>query len=272
MSTHSTDTESASQHGADLESPTATRTGDVEPLLKLLDALDELPAAIALRDESYELLQLAAGERAVDVGSGSGRAVAELVERSVVAVGVDPDEAMLATARQRYPRADFRAAGAYDLPFATGELAGYRADKVLHVLDDPSRALDEAHRVLRPGGRVVLVGQDWDSFIIDADDPVLIRCIVQARAATVASPRAARCYRNLLLDAGFSDVTVGARTAVFTSELMLPMLTGIAEAAYASGAIDGDQAQQWITEQQTRAQRDRLFVAIPLFLAHARRP
>ncbi|MEU8149944.1 hypothetical protein [Nonomuraea sp. NPDC048901] len=56
-----------------------------------------------------------------------------------------------------------------------------------------------------PGGRIVLIGQDWDTLVIDSDDPALTRTIVHARADQVTSPRAARSYRNLLLDAGFED-------------------------------------------------------------------
>ncbi len=65
---------------------------------------------------------------------------------------------------------------------------GYRADKVFHELADPRAALNEAWRVLASGGRVVLVGQDWESFIIDSDDPDLTRTIVTARASAVVSP------------------------------------------------------------------------------------
>ncbi|WP_433762573.1 hypothetical protein [Nocardia sp. CA-135398] len=53
-----------------------------------------------------------------------------------------------------------------------------------------------------PGGRIVLAGQDWDAFVIDSDTPDLTRTIVAARADTITNPRAARRYRNLLLDAG----------------------------------------------------------------------
>ncbi|MFB7543156.1 class I SAM-dependent methyltransferase [Streptomyces zaomyceticus] len=43
------------------------------------------------------------GTRVVDVGCGAGRAVAELLEREVEAVGVDPSERMIAVARGRWP-------------------------------------------------------------------------------------------------------------------------------------------------------------------------
>jgi hypothetical protein len=41
--------------------------------------------------------------------------------------------------------------------------------------------LAEARRVLVPGGRIVLIGQDWDTFAIDSDDqPSLVRSCTRA--------------------------------------------------------------------------------------------
>ncbi|WKN60407.1 hypothetical protein HJ581_0042575 [Rhodococcus opacus] len=126
--------------------------------------------------------------------------------------------------------------------------------------------------MLAPGGRIVLIGQDWDGFFIDSDHPELTRIIVHARADTVAAPRAARRYRNLLLDTGFIDPQIEVHTGVFTDHTLLPMLTGIAHAASAVGAITSGEAEDWIGDQTRRGQADRDFVAIPLFLAHAGRP
>ncbi|MER5317778.1 methyltransferase domain-containing protein [Streptosporangium roseum] len=158
-------------------------------LISLLDAADTLPRAIALRARSYELLRLEPGASAVDVGCGAGRAVAELAERRIKAVGGDVSQEMITVARNRWPGADFGIGDAYSLPLADGEVAGYRADKVFHELADASRALHEARRVLAPGGRVVLIGQDWDTFVIGSDDPGLTRTIVHERADLTANPR-----------------------------------------------------------------------------------
>ncbi len=147
----------------------------------------------------------------------------------------------------------------------------YRADKVFHELDDPARALREVRRVLAPGGRIVLLGQDWDTFVIDSDHAELTRTIVRARADTIPSPRAARRYRNLLLDNGFLDVVVEVYTGVFTDSTMLPVLVGIADAARAVGAVTQDQADTWTAEQTERAQAGRMFFALPLFVGTARR-
>lgn len=234
-----------------------------DSLIALLDRADVLPGAAELRARTYDLLH--PGSPVVDVGCGAGRAVAELNERGVRAIGVDISEQMVAAARTRWPGGDFRLGDAYRLPLGDGEVAGYRADKVFHDLDAPARALAEARRVLAPGGRVVLVGQDWDTIVIDSDFPLVTRNIVHARAVATTNPRAARQYWALLLDAGSSEVTVEVHTAVFTDAAMLPMLTGMAEVARAGG-VD---TRAWLAEQTERARAGRLFVAVPLFVAAA---
>src|SRR5262245_5493182 len=219
-------------------------------LLSMLDALDDLPRARDLRERTYSGL----GDAVVDVGCGAGRAVGELAARHVKAVGVDLDTDMIAAATERWPGAEFHVADATALPFADGSFTGYRADKVLHALPSPELAVAEARRVLAPRGRAVLVGQDWDTMVIESAQPQRTRELVHARADRVASPRVARRYRNLLLDNGFTDVTIEVHTIVFTGPLMLPLLGTIG---------DGD----WLDEQATRARDDRLFVAMPMFLA-----
>lgn len=219
-------------------------------LLSVLDALDDLPQARDLRERTYEGL----GDVVLDVGCGGGLAVRELAGRGVRAVGVDLDPAMVEAATQRFPDGEFRVADATALPFDDGSFTGYRADKVLHTLPEPELAVAEARRVLAPRGRAVLVGQDWDTMVIESSQPERTRALVHARADGMASPRVARRYRNLLLDNGFTDVTVEVHTFVFTGPMIVPMLGTIG---------DGD----WLDEQVARARDDRLFVAVPMFLA-----
>jgi hypothetical protein len=127
-------------------------------------------------------------------------------------------------------------------------------------------------RVLAPGGRIVLYGKDWDTFVTDSGDPELTRTVVCKRAEQVPSPRAARQYCNLLLDAGFRVVTVEVHTGVFTDASFLPVFTpprrGLLRArrdqSYAGGRVDRRSAG-------TR-QADRLFAAVPIFIAAATNP
>ncbi|WP_433476087.1 methyltransferase domain-containing protein [Spirillospora sp. CA-142024] len=250
---------------------TGRSSADTDALIALLDIADDMPGASELRAHSYELLRIAPDAAVADVGCGSGRAAAEMAERGARAVGIDPDERMIGVAAQRWPVADFRVASAYDLPFADGALHGYRAEKVYHVLDDPARAAGEARRVLAPGGRIVLIGQDWDTFVIDSDDAALTRTIVRARADLVPTPRVVRRSRNLLLDAGFTDITVEVHTRVFTDATMVPVLANLSQKAHSAGAISEAQAEGWIAEQRERGRRGRLFLALPLFVTAATR-
>jgi SAM-dependent methyltransferase len=224
--------------------------GGMFTLLSRLDAVEDLPQVRDLRQRTYEGLAGAV----LDVGCGGGRAVGELRARGVTAIGVDVDPAMVEAAAGRWPASEFRVADATALPFDDGSFTGYRADKVLHTLPEPERAVAEARRVLAAGGRAVLVGQDWDTFVIESADPVRTRAVVHARADAMPSPRVARRYRNLLLDNGFTEVSVEVHTFVFTGEAALPALSAIG---------DGD----WLDEQVKRAKDDRLFLAMPMFLA-----
>ncbi|AHH21496.1 putative methyltransferase [Nocardia nova SH22a] len=238
-----------------------------ETLIRALDAAETLPTASELRAASYELLHLPPAGAVVDIGCGAGCAVSELTRRGYRAVGVDAGAPMIATARHRWPGADFRIGDATSLPLESDSMHGYRADKVFHELADPAAVLAEARRVLKPGGRIVLLGQDWDALIIDSDRPELTRTVVAARADAITNPRAARRYRNTLLDNGFTEVSVEVRTGICTDARMLPMLTRLADTAAAVGATTPDEAAGWIAEQTRRCERDRLLLAVPMFLA-----
>ncbi|UED83267.1 methyltransferase domain-containing protein [Streptomyces profundus] len=249
-----------------------TGTPPADQLAARLDVADRLPGAQELRTASYEGLTTAPDvpTAVVDVGCGAGRAVAELAERGVPATGIDPDPRMIALAKGRWPTSDFRIADAYALPLADASVGGYRADKVFHELADCERALTEARRVLAPGGRIVLVGQDWDGLLIDSDRPDLTRALVHARADRIVRPRAARGYRGLLLEAGFTDVSLTVHTTVLTGKAAIPLLlslTGGAEETFGA-----EQVTDWIAEQRLRADADRLLLAVPFFLATATAP
>jgi ubiquinone/menaquinone biosynthesis methyltransferase len=107
---------------------------------------------------------LDAGDRALDVCCGTGDLALELKRRvgsDGAVVGVDFSEPMLALARGKSRRAglpvDYRSANALALPFADGEFdAATVGFGVRNVVDLPL-ALAELRRVVRPGGRIVIL-------------------------------------------------------------------------------------------------------------------
>lgn len=90
----------------------------------------------------------------LEVGCGTGRILHRLAEVARRAVGVDLSPGMLAHARER--GLDVHEANATDLPFEDESFDVVVSFKVLAHVEDIGRALDEIHRVLRPGGKAVL--------------------------------------------------------------------------------------------------------------------
>jgi ubiquinone/menaquinone biosynthesis C-methylase UbiE len=100
-------------------------------------------------------------EAVLDLGTGTGRIMELLAGRATRAVGVDASAAMLSVARARLDRAglknvQLRHGDIYALPVERNAYDVVVIHQVLHYLDDPARAVREAARALRPGGRLVV--------------------------------------------------------------------------------------------------------------------
>lgn len=108
----------------------------------------------ALGEGPFELL--------LDLGTGSGRMLEIFAGHARHAIGVDVNRAMLACARaridqQRLTNCSLRHADIYHLPFPDRSADAIIVHQVLHYLEAPDRALLEASRVLKPGGRLLVV-------------------------------------------------------------------------------------------------------------------
>jgi SAM-dependent methyltransferase len=95
------------------------------------------------------------GMAVLDVGCGSGLTLVLAAERGAVPSGVDISPGLLAIARDRLPRADLREADMESLPFGDAAFDAVTGVNAFQFAGDPRRALREAARVTRPGGRVV---------------------------------------------------------------------------------------------------------------------
>jgi ArsR family transcriptional regulator len=98
----------------------------------------------------------------LDLGTGTGRMLDLLAPYCDRAVGIDASPNMLAVARANLDRAGIanaqvRLGDIYNLPLPRDAFDVVTIHQVLHYLDEPERALAEAARVLRPGGRMLIV-------------------------------------------------------------------------------------------------------------------
>ena len=98
----------------------------------------------------------------LDIGTGTGRMLELLADRVETGTGIDLSREMLAVARARLERAglshcSLRQGDMYQLPWPEESFDAVTIHQVLHYAEDPAQAVAEAARVLRPGGRVVIV-------------------------------------------------------------------------------------------------------------------
>ncbi|HVZ71390.1 MAG TPA: methyltransferase domain-containing protein [Polyangia bacterium] len=97
------------------------------------------------------------GTRYLDAGCGSGLAAEMAEARGARVAGVDAAEAMLAIARRRVPKGDFREGDLEALPFADATFDVVTGFNSLQYAGNPVAALREVGRVAKPDGAVVVM-------------------------------------------------------------------------------------------------------------------
>lgn len=164
------------------------------------------PDVLEQRRITRDALALQPGERVLDIGSGPGFLAAEMaqaVEPAGHVHGVDPSESMLALSARRDTPARFQAGGAFDLPFEDASFDAAVSTQVLEYVEDVPRALAEARRALRPGGRVLVLDTDWASIVWHSSDDERMEHVLDAWKEHLADPYLPRRLGRLLQDAGF---------------------------------------------------------------------
>jgi ubiquinone/menaquinone biosynthesis C-methylase UbiE len=229
-------------------------THDASQLAMILDLMAQRPAVQTLKAWALEQLAPAAGETAVDVGSGTGEDTVALAKLTGHAIGVEPSPGLRAEAERRAADAavKFVHGDALALPFGDQTVDVLRCERVLQHVADPAAAVADMARVLRPGGRVVLIDTDWATAIIHPADPGVLQRMIDYFLADSANPYSGRRLRGLLAGAGLEitgetaatwiEAQEGARQGVVSMMHLTALQAGVitpAEAeAFAQGLAD----------------------------------
>ncbi|WP_341502729.1 methyltransferase domain-containing protein [Gallaecimonas sp. GXIMD4217] len=120
---------------------------------------------VPLHDRVAELAGIRAGDRVLDIGCGGGHLARLLAALGAQVTGVDPTPRMVEQARaqsQNLAQApEFLEASAERLPLDDDGLDLALAVCSLHHWQDLAAGLAEVRRVLRPGGRLVIIEENW---------------------------------------------------------------------------------------------------------------
>ena len=182
-----------------------------ESVLLELESQRRAPTAVAKRQRLIDLLRPRPGERVLDIGCGGGafcREVAPLVAPGGSVVGIDAAPAAIGIAGrlaavENRSALTFAEADGHDLPFAAASFDAAACISVLGFCENPGQVLAEAWRVLRPGGRLLVVNSDEDTRVYNGRDRELGRRMARAIADRGNDPWLGRRIAPMLTAAGF---------------------------------------------------------------------
>jgi arsenite methyltransferase len=170
------------------------------------------PDVVQQRSVVRAALDLQPDEDVLDIGSGPGLLAYEMatdVAPDGSVCGIDASDSMLAIARARKTAArtapiTFAAGDACTLRFADDSFDAAVATQVYEYVEDIPAALGEARRVLRPGGRLLVLDTDWDSIVWHSGDLLRMRRVMDAWGEHLVDPHLPRRLIRLLDDAGLT--------------------------------------------------------------------
>lgn len=146
---------------------------------RAFDELRELDEPLDFAGRFYAYAQ-AAGRRVLDVGCGNGYVLRGYAHHGATAVGVDLTRTALGLTRRRFALAGLPApalveASAELLPFPAASFDAVTCMGVVHHTPDDARAIRELIRVLRPGGRLMLMVYHRNSLLYRITFPLARR-------------------------------------------------------------------------------------------------
>jgi SAM-dependent methyltransferase len=257
-------------------------------LLAAMDATAGWEATRRLRAWEEAELGLAAGQRLLDVGCGLGEAALALAPRlggGGEIVGVDASAAMVRAARSRAGAAPcpvrFVVGDARALREPNDSFDAVRCERTLQWLADPTAAVNEMARVVRPGGRMSLIDTDWSTFAIDVgDDDLAARVSAAMREERGRPSNIGRRLADLVRDVGLSSLATCTATQIWTEwdpdATPAPdgcfSMRSLADDLVETGHLAPDDTERFVAAVEDAARQGRFAMRLTMHAVVAARP
>lgn len=247
-----------------------------------LEAVYQTPDVVEQRIRTLRALNLQPGERVLDIGSGPAlllRDMAMTVGVKGRAIGFDMSPAMLAMGRARcsdLPWVDFQEGEAGSLPFDDESFDVVVSTQVYEYVADIPMAFAQVNRVLRPGGRFVIVDTDYDSWVVHTEDPVRFARVRAAWDEHFVHGDLPRRTIPLLREAGFEitnqEVIPMFNTAYHPNTYSYGMVQLIAQFVAGRAGVSAKEAEAWREELERLGGRGEYFFSLNRYLFVAIKP
>jgi SAM-dependent methyltransferase len=254
---------------------------NVSILLGTMEATGRWEATLRLRAWERKQLNLAPGQRLLDVGCGLGDAALALANdlgTDGEIVGIDVSEKMIASAQSRARTARcsvrFRVGDALQLAEPNCSFDAARSERTLQWLTDPKAAVAEMARALRPGGLLSLIDTDWSTFDIDVGDRDLAQRVLDAMRIERRRPsNIGRRLADLVQDIGLELVdqtTVTQRWSDWNpDDSPAPdgcfSMSSLAEDLVDAGQLAPDDRDRFVSTIHAAAREGRFSMALTMF-------
>lgn len=243
-----------------------------------LERMYSSPQVVAQRRQFRAVLAARPGETGLDVGCGLAHLALELaadVAPSGRIIALDNSEHMVGDAAARVAAAglagvvDVRQGDATALSLPDASVDFIVAAQVYSYVPDVARALAEAARVLKPGGRLAVLETDWDLCTYESADPDLGRRLLDERAQHFAHPHLPRQLHRLLHAAGLRlarcEVVPIVETRFDPESFGAGMLPVVRSAARRAG-LDAAAVDRWVADIESRTTDGEYFFATFRFI------
>ena len=242
------------------------------------EAISNTEAFDEQRRITLDALGLGRGERILDVGVGTGHMAFDMAKATIghnEIVGIDISDDMLNTCRERcadLPNVSFEMADLYDLPFDEESFDVVLSVQVFEYLEDVQKALLELHRVLKPGGRLILRDADWGTLIWESGNPDRMRHMLDIWDQHLADPFSPRTLAAWIDSAGFANCSVRAFVTVETdydvTQTNYYIARFVAPYAISQGA-DERSVTDWLADLDAQAKAGRYFYSLNSYIFSA---